>query len=124
VSGSLVSVMTVNAIPGPGAGSGIDLEVLGKGVIPMMTPAALAGVLLVLAMVWLVVHLVGQSTDRRAVDPTELSVRERAELDALRTLVDDLKELAWDHRELDSPLSVIVIDKIRSHERHIRGIGS
>lgn len=90
----------------------------------MMTPAALAGVLLVLAMVWLVVHLVGLSTDRRAGDLAELSARERAELDGLRALVDDLKELAWDHRELDSPLSVIVIDKIRSHERRLRGLGS
>ena len=89
-----------------------------------MTPAALAGVLLVLAMVWLVVHLVGQSTDRQALDPSVLSARERAELDGLRTLVDDLKEVAWDHRELDSALSVIVIDKIRTHERRLRGSGS
>ena len=45
-------------------------------------------------------------------------------LDALRALVDDLKETAWDHRELDSPLSTIVIDKIRTYERHRRELGS
>jgi hypothetical protein len=27
---------------------------------------------------------------------------------------------AWDHRELDSPLATIVIDKIRSYERRRR----
>ena len=49
-----------------------------------------------------------------------LDVRERDELDRLRMLVDDLKQTAWDHRELDSALSTIVIDKIRAHERRGR----
>ena len=71
-----------------------------------------------LAMVWLVVRLLGQSSEQRG-----LTARDRAELEELRGLVDDLKETAWDHRELDSPLSVIVIEKIRAHERHIRGLG-
>ena len=31
-------------------------------------------------------------------------------------LVDDLKQTAWDHRELDSALATIVIDKIRALE--------
>ena len=84
----------------------------------MLTSVGLIGILLVLGMCWLVVRLVmmtsaGQVTDRR----------ERAELEALRTLVDDLKETAWEHRELDSPLSTIIIDKIRSHERRLRGPG-
>ena len=82
-----------------------------------MAPAAFVGLLIVLAMVWLVVRLVGQGEQR------VLSVRERAELEDLRELVDDLKETAWDHRELDSPLSVIVIDKIRAHERRNRERG-
>lgn len=85
----------------------------------MMTPLALVGLLLVGAMVWLVVHLVGQSTEVRPLDR-----RERAELDALRVLVDDLKETAWDHRELDSPLATIVIDKIRAFERRGRELGT
>lgn len=83
-----------------------------------MAPAALVGVLIVLAMVWLVARLVGQSGEQRV-----LSARERAELDDLRGLVDDLEETAWDHRELDSPLSVIIIDKIRAHERRNRERG-
>jgi hypothetical protein len=85
----------------------------------MMTPVALLGLLLVGAMVWLVVHLVNQSIEVRPLDR-----RERAELDALRLLVDDLKETAWDHRELDSPLATIVIDKIRTYERRGRELGT
>jgi hypothetical protein len=42
---------------------------------------------------------------------------ERAELARLSALVDDLRELAWDHREIDPDLSTIVIDTIRSSER-------
>lgn len=84
-----------------------------------MTPLALVGLLLVGAMVWLVVHLVSQSTEVRPLDR-----RERAELDALRLLVDDLKETAWDHRELDSALATIVIDKIRTYERRGRELGT
>ena len=85
----------------------------------MMTPLALVGLLVVGAMVWLVVHLVGRSTEVRPLDR-----RERAELDALRLLVDDLKETAWDHRELDSALATIVIDKIRTYERRGRELGT
>ncbi len=46
---------------------------------------------------------------------------EREELQQLRGLVDDLKETAWEHRELDSMLSTIIIDKIRTFERRDRG---
>lgn len=46
-----------------------------------------------------------------------LSVEERAELARLRNLVEDLKELAWDHREIDPDLSTIVLHTIRSSER-------
>lgn len=52
-----------------------------------------------------------------------LSAAEQAELARLRTLVEDLKELAWDHRELDPDLSTIVIDTIRSSERRGRDGG-
>ena len=71
------------------------------------------------AMVWLVVYLVNLS----AGVPQRLEGRERVELDRLRDLVDDLKETAWDHRELDSALATIIIDKIRSHERRGRELG-
>jgi hypothetical protein len=70
----------------------------------------------VVSLVWLLVHLAQQYAPPRTLDR-----RERAELLGLRDLVDDLKETAWDHRELDSPLATIIIDKIRSHERRDRG---
>jgi hypothetical protein len=82
----------------------------------MVTPTGLVGLLVVLGLCWVVFHLVTQ-----AGTPSALDRRERAELEDLRALVDDLKETAWDHRELDSPLSTIVIDKIRTFERHRRG---
>jgi hypothetical protein len=80
---------------------------------------AMFGLLIVVVLGLLVARLVGRSTDQSG-----LSARERAELDGLRILVDDLKETAWDHRELDSALSVIIIDKIRDFERRARGQGS
>jgi hypothetical protein len=85
----------------------------------MLTPTGLIGLLLVLGLSWVVFHLVTRVGTTSALDR-----RERAELDALRGLVDDLKETAWDHRELDSPLSTIIIDKIRTYERHRRELGS
>jgi hypothetical protein len=85
----------------------------------MFGPVPLVGLLLVVGMVWLVVHLVGQTTAAPTLDR-----RERAELEALRALVDDLKETAWEHRELDSPLATIVIDQIRTYERWRRGSGA
>jgi len=85
----------------------------------MLTPTGLVGLLVVLGLSWVVFHLVTQAGTTSALDR-----RERAELDDLRALVDDLKETAWDHRELDSPLSTIVIDKIRTYERHRRELGS
>jgi hypothetical protein len=83
----------------------------------MFSSVGVLALLIVLAMVWLVFRL-SQSNDRDG-----LTRRERAELDALRSLVDDLKETAWDHRELDSPLATIIIDKIRRHERRNRELG-
>jgi hypothetical protein len=70
------------------------------------------GLLIVLVLAWWLLRTLGQT-----LAAPGLTRRERAELVALRGLVDDLKETAWDHRELDSPLATIVIDKIRSHER-------
>jgi hypothetical protein len=75
----------------------------------------LVGLLVVVALVWLVVHLLNRSGPGQG-----LGERERAELLDLRELVDDLKETAWDHRELDSALSTIIIDKIRTYERQRR----
>ncbi len=49
-----------------------------------------------------------------------LAEQQRAELARLTALVDDLRELAWDHREIDPDLSTIVLDKIRASERDRR----
>lgn len=84
----------------------------------MLTSAGVLGLLIVLGMLWLVFRLVSQPGDQAA-----LSQRERTELNQLRSLVDDVKETAWDHRELDSPLATIIIDQIRAHERRNRELG-
>lgn len=76
---------------------------------------AVIGFLILLAVLWATVSVV---VTLRA--PTSMEARERHELERLRILVDDLKQTAWDHRELDSPLATIVIDKIRAHERRNR----
>lgn len=76
---------------------------------------AAIGVLILLAVLWAVVSVVGTLSAGRSLES-----REREELDRLRLLVDDLKQTAWDHRELDSALSTIIIDKIREHERRNR----
>lgn len=75
----------------------------------------LLGILLVVGLLGVMVYAFSAGTASRA-----LNQQERAELDRLRDLVDDLKETAWEHRELDSPLSTIVIDKIRQSERRGR----
>jgi hypothetical protein len=85
----------------------------------MVTPVMFVGLLIVVAMVWLVSRVVSQGTGHGRLD-----ARERDELLALRGLVDDLKETAWEHRELDSALSVIVLDTIRTFERSRRDGGS
>lgn len=79
----------------------------------------LFGVLVVLGFLGVMVFVLANGSQSRA-----LSRRERDELVRLRALVDDLKDTAWDHRELDSALSVIMIDKIREHERRNRELGS
>jgi hypothetical protein len=58
-----------------------------------------------------------------AVSPQSRGVQARAdqeELRRLRGLVDDLKELAWDHREIDPDLATILIERIRQSERRGR----
>jgi hypothetical protein len=48
--------------------------------------------------------------------------RLRREKAALRSLVDRLKDIAWDQRELDPNLSTIIIDEIRTYEKkELRG---
>jgi hypothetical protein len=75
---------------------------------------AAIGVLILLAVLWATVVIVERTSTPRP-DPGQ-----RRELEDLRVLVDDLKQTAWDHRELDSALATIVIDKIRAYERRGR----
>lgn len=77
--------------------------------------AAFIGVVIVLGVL---VYVWSAGAASRA-----LHQRERAELERLRALVDDLKDTAWDHRELDSALAAIMIEKIRAHERRGRELG-
>ncbi len=63
------------------------------------------------ALCWLIV--------RRGL-ATEPPARELVRRDALESLVADLRETAWDHRDVDPALSTIVIDKIRTFERENR----
>ena len=79
-------------------------------------PEALLALLVVVFVVGLAVHLLNRNTAALS-----LGQRERTELMGLRELVDDLKQTAWDHRELDSALATIIIDKIRTYERRERG---
>ncbi len=46
-----------------------------------------------------------------------LAAEQREELARLTELVEDLKDLAWDHREIDPDLATILLDKIRASER-------
>ena len=77
---------------------------------PLLALAEAAAIMLVagLVIVWVV---------RAVVDALGPSRADRTELARLQQLVDDLRELAWDHREIDPDLATIVLDKIRSSER-------
>lgn len=62
-------------------------------------------------------YLLGRSTATRSDLDARSVEAVRREIVGLRALVGDLKDLAWDHRELDPNLSTIIIDEIRSYER-------
>ena len=76
---------------------------------------------MILVLLVVVAGVAGFSMGRNAagqsaVDTVSLE-RMRHETAALRELVSRIKDTAWDHRELDSPLATIVIDEIRSYEK-------
>ena len=56
-------------------------------------------------------------TAGEALSGGRLAEEQRAELARLTALVQDLRELAWDHRDIDPDLATIVLDKIRSSDR-------
>lgn len=78
----------------------------------------LLGVVVVVVAL-LVVMATSRSDSHAMRDQMEL-VDAREELAQLRILVDDLRELAYEHRELDSALSVLMVDRIRTYERRGR----
>lgn len=61
------------------------------------------------------VYVVLAASHRRAVRGLQTALRERDEL------VQHLRELAWDHRDVSPELATIVLDEIRQAER--RGMG-
>lgn len=67
-----------------------------------------------LALLVVLVAIVGLAAYSRVNDRARAL---EAENRRLRATLEDVKELAWSHRELDSPLSTIIIDSIRSAQR-------
>jgi hypothetical protein len=73
--------------------------------------------LLVLALADAIGYLLGRNAAvRGSVDPATVEAV-RHEIAGLRGLVGRIKDTAWDHRELDSALSTIIIDEIRTYEK-------
>lgn len=62
-------------------------------------------------------YVVGRSSVRQSpLDPAVLAAA-RQETARLRALVNRVKDIAWDQREVDPALSTIIIEEIREHER-------
>jgi hypothetical protein len=78
---------------------------------------ALIAELLVLVLAGTVGYYWGRNAAARASVDALTVEQVRQETLALRVLVGRLKDTAWDHRELDSALSTIIIDEIRTYER-------
>jgi len=84
---------------------------------PVSPPVILvATAVIVIAILALAALFLGGQKGRDA-GGSDLARRDRAELERLRAFIDDLKETAWDHRDIDPALSTIFIDKIRTFER-------
>ncbi len=82
-----------------------------------MTPILLAVLVLVAAVAGVAGYALGRNAaGMQAVDAQTVDAVRRQDAE-LRALVGRLKDLAWDHRELDSPLATIVIDEIRTYEK-------
>ena len=73
--------------------------------------------LLLAVLAGVVGYVLGRSSARTAELDAATVDRIRHEITGLRALVANLKDTAWDHRELDPNLSTIIIDEIRTYER-------
>ncbi len=82
-----------------------------------MTPILLFLMLVVAGVAGFAGYAIGrQAAGQAAVDARQVEAV-RHEIVGLRALVGRLKDLAWDHRELDSTLATIIVDEIRTHEK-------
>jgi hypothetical protein len=77
--------------------------------------------LLLVVLAGAVGYALGRSAGARAELDAQTVEAVRREITALRALVADLKDTAWDHRELDPNLATIIIDEIRTYERRELG---
>lgn len=79
-----------------------------------MTPIFLV---LLIVVAGIAGYSLGRSTATQAAVDAETVEAVRHEVLALRALVGRIKDIAWDHRELDSTLATIVVDEIRTYEK-------
>lgn len=79
-----------------------------------MTPIFLV---LLIVVAGIAGYSLGRSTATQAAVDAEAVEAVRHEVLALRALVGRIKDIAWDHRELDSTLATIVVDEIRTYEK-------
>lgn len=79
-----------------------------------MTPIFLV---LLIVVAGIAGYSLGRSTANQAAVDAETVEAVRREVLALRALVGRIKDIAWDHRELDSTLATIVVDEIRTYEK-------
>jgi hypothetical protein len=78
---------------------------------------ALIAELIVLALAGTLGYFLGRGASVRASVDAATVAQVRQEILGLRALVSRLKDTAWEHRELDSALSTIIIDEIRTYEK-------
>ena len=82
-----------------------------------MTPIFLVLLLVVAGVAGIAGYSLGRSAATQAAVDAETVEAVRREVLGLRALVGRLKDIAWDHRELDSTLATIVVDEIRTYEK-------
>lgn len=73
----------------------------------------IVGVLMVVGVVFLVVQFFRSLAEERARTA-------EAEARRLQLLLDEVKEVAWEHRDIAPELSTIIIDTIRTDENQHR----
>ncbi len=80
----------------------------------MAYPILLLGVVLLLVLVGGAAYVLGAASASKTPAHSGLL----AERDAF---IEDLRELAWQHRDVSPELSTIIIDEINTHHRRLPG---